>query len=165
MKLDTYNYFTILIHSAGKNISIIEFIIHCNQSNYDLNLLILPFVFLVTLFAVSLNLSTWIPGRKLHHPINILNTWNIYRWYDNTLCFLDTSVGPIAISVIINVDINKSTTSLRKNLEASGGFVLFATTRALPWTGVGGGGLNAAPHSGSATDSNPWKYYANTIRQ
>lgn len=71
------------------------------------------------------------------------------------LCFLDTSVGPIAISVIINIDINKSTTSLRKNLEASGGFVLFATTRALPWTGVGGGGLNAAPHSGSATDSNP----------
>lgn len=114
MKLDTYNYFTILIHSAGKDISIIKFIIHCNQSNYDLNLLILPFVFFVTLFAVSLKLSTWIPGRKLHYPINILNTWNIYRWYDNTLCFLDPSVGPIAISVIINKDINKSNSIVKK---------------------------------------------------
>lgn len=68
------------------------------------------------------------------------------------LCFLDTSVGPIAISVIINKDINKGNNIVKKK---PGSFVLFATTRALPWTGVGGGGLNAAPHSGSATDSNP----------
>lgn len=154
MELDTYNYFTILIHSAGKNINIIKFIIHCNQSNYDLNLLIL---------AVSLNLSTWIPGRKLHHPINILNTWNIYRWYDNTLCFLDTSVDPIAISVIINIDINKSNSIVKKKPGSFRGLRPICHHQGFAMDR--GGGLNAAPHSGSATNSNPWKYYANTIRQ
>lgn len=59
----------------------------------------------------SVHLNT---GKEVHHSINILNTWNIYRWYDNSPCFLDTIVGPIVISVIINIDINKSNNIVKK---------------------------------------------------
>lgn len=71
------------------------------------------------------------------------------------LCFLDTSVGPIAISVIINKDINKGNNIVKKKPGSFRGLCPICHHQGFAMDRGGGGGLNAAPHSGSATDSNP----------